>query len=60
VARFFTTDTTVQVVPKVLGAGKSYFYGVTAVTGSVDIKSAPYLAQSTIGASTALSEQFAR
>lgn len=60
VAQFFTTETTVQVVPKVLVASKAYFYGVTAVTGSVDIKSAPYLAQGTIGASTVLSGQFTR
>jgi spore maturation protein SpmB len=60
VAQFFTTETSVQVVPKLLQAGKSYFYGVTALTGSVDIKMAPHLVHGAFGASRVLSEQFTR
>jgi hypothetical protein len=60
VVRLFTTETSVQVVPNAVQAGKSYFYGVTALTGSIDIKSAPHLVHGAFGASTVLSEKFTR
>jgi hypothetical protein len=56
----YTTETSLQVVPGFLRAGMGYFHKVTALTGGIDVLSAPHLAHGRFGATTVVSGQFTR
>jgi hypothetical protein len=60
VARLYTAQPTVQLVPGLLSTGKTYFYQVTALAGGIDVLAAPHLVTGPLGASRTLSAKFTR
>jgi hypothetical protein len=57
-ARLLTVDTTVQVAPKILQPGKTYFYTVTAMSGDLDVLAAPRVKHGAYGANSVPSDSF--
>jgi hypothetical protein len=57
-ARFFTTQTSLQIPPGVLQTGQTYFFEVTALSGGIDVRSAPHHVTGAYSASRTLSDRF--